>query len=253
MIKSINIIGSGNVAHYFGQQLKNKVLIKNVFSRDLKHAKKLAEKIGALPVSNLMDLDQNVDLNIICVSDKGILEVCNSLNKSIAAVHTSGMTDLKAFDGFSHYGVIYPLQTMSKKNLPSKDMVPIFIESNVIDFEHKLLDLSKNTLGEEIKVLSSAKRSKMHLAAVFANNFVNYMLRVSGNIAAENELDFEVLLPLVQQTIKNAAEIGAEDSQTGPAIRKDEETINKHLALLKDEDRKRLYQLISELISKGKA
>ena len=39
-------------------------------------------------------------------------------------------------------------------------------------------------------------------------------------------------------------------AQTGPAIRYDENVINKHLAMLDDPDMKAIYQLLSQSIHK---
>lgn len=88
----------------------------------------------------------------------------------------------------------------------------------------------------------------MHLAAVFVNNFSNYMFKLGQDLCYENHIDEAILMPLIQETFEKIKDINAEEAQTGPARRQDQETINQHLKLLKKDSKKEIYKIISQHI-----
>ena len=105
-------------------------------------------------------------------------------------------------------------------------------------------------MSEDVRYLSSEKRKYLHLAAVFACNFTNHIYTLAGKIVAEQEIPMNVLYPLIDETAAKIHEMPPRDAQTGPAIRYDENVINKHLAMLNDQDMKTIYQLMSQSIHK---
>jgi predicted short-subunit dehydrogenase-like oxidoreductase (DUF2520 family) len=70
------------------------------------------------------------------------------------------------------------------------------------------------------------------MAAVFVCNFTNHMLTLGRNVALKADYPFEMMVPLIKETISKAIDSGPENSQTGPAVRNDTNTIEKHLELL---------------------
>ncbi len=251
MIKKITLIGSGNVAHNLGKAfLLNGLEVSEVYSRTKTNAKVLAEKLEANYTNNLNELNQESDLYIIATSDNAIEKIANELklgNKLV--VHTSGSVGIEVLKNASkNYGSFYPLQTFTKTHQADFSEVPICIEGNNKE-SLKALSQIAGKLTNTVNELSSAQRQKLHLAAVFVSNFANYMQVIGEELCEEQQVDFELLKPLIKEVFEKNQTAKAIDNQTGPALRGDSFTMNKHLELLKDKkELKKLYQLISELI-----
>ena len=248
MIQKVNIIGSGNVATHLARYLNVYVDIMSVYSKNFMNARKLADEFNATPVDDACELSDEADLNIICLKDDAIEEIAEGMNKGIPTVHTSGSVGIDVFKGFKTYGILYPLQSFSKSRAVEISKIPFFLETSSEGFYDELESFCHKFLSTNTKPADSKKRAGMHLAAVIANNFSNYLLSVSEEILKEYDLPLETLEPLMEETINKAFLNGPSQSQTGPARRSDSNTINKHLNLLKSEDQKKLYLLMSELI-----
>jgi len=160
-------------------------------------------------------------------------------------MHCSGLTHINALGSLNNYGVFWPIQSFSNNlNFNFKE-IPVCIEANTEEnlriIEHLALKISGNVLA-----ISSDKRKYLHLAAVFANNFANHMFAIAEDIALKNNVDFNLLKPLIFETANKINCLNPAQSQTGPAIRRDINTINEHLTLLKTTPvYRQLYELIS--------
>ena len=92
-------------------------------------------------------------------------------------------------------------------------------------------------------------RLGFHLAAVFCNNFVNHLYALAERFCRTEEIDFNLLLPLIKETALRVNDLSPSVAQTGPAIRQDTDTIEKHLTLLKNYPQlTRIYTLLTESI-----
>ncbi len=249
-IKSINIIGAGNVAFYLVHKLSPQICVRTVYSRDVSHALILAQKASAQAVDRISELSLEVDLNIICVKDDAIKAIVEQLPKSITTIHTSGAIDISMLSKFEKSGIIYPLQSISKERIASLGAVPFLIEASSASFEKELLEFVQKYFSTNSIMADSRTRLRIHLAAVFANNFTNYLLIQSKDILDKAGVDFKILEPLMIETIHKAFTGTPLNSQTGPAIRHDHETVKSHLALIEDEKVKALYAMITELIQR---
>lgn len=254
----ISIIGAGNVATQFAiafQSAGHKVIC--VCNRNLEKAEQLCRVIGRYKGKAVYTSDCNSipesDFVFVAVSDSSIAQVLSDIkhpcNSSIY-VHTSGATPLdvfKANPAIENYGVFYPLMTLSRhKNIDIR-MVPFLLEASSVQVEGKLAELVKS-LKAEYNVCNSQKRLKMHTAAVFTTNFVNYMLTMAYEIASP---DFTFLLPSAVEAVRKAFLHTPMKAQTGPALRNDIETIQKHLQLLDEggyAEHARIYRKLSECI-----
>lgn len=248
-------IGAGNVATHlaksFHQTEEHQVV--QVISRTLISAKKLAEAVNATYSTDIFNLSDVADIIFICVPDHEIESVANQIKYTHKiVVHTSGATSINILRGkFEDFGVFYPLQTFTKEVPVSMGDVPVCIEANQNNIEDTLRELAA-ALSYNVTTLTSAQREKLHVAAVFANNFTNYLYKVSEDIMHEHGLNFDLLKPLIQQTAFKLNYLSPGEAQTGPAIRNDQETIDKHLEILKSAPQYGyLYKKISELIRKG--
>lgn len=249
----ISFIGTGNVAHHLMQAIHSAGhTIVEVYSRNFENARHYASQYNAKPIQNLFEIADGTDLIIIAASDDSIQEIGRSLAKhKIPVVHTSGSIHLNALQSEDHaYGVIYPLQTFSKSKELDFQKVPVYIEAsdNVL---LNLLNQLANSITSTVLNANSEQRISLHIAAVFACNFSNYMYSIASEILKNAELDFQHLLPLIQETASKIQYLNPREAQTGPAKRGDTEVIQKHLITLEQfPEFQKVYRLISEEISK---
>ncbi len=250
-IHSIVIIGSGNVATQLGialkQQGKN---ILQVYSRNIQHARILGGKLEAPHTNDIKKLYKFADMYIVSVSDSIIEPLINTLtfdHKLI--VHTSGSIDMGVFtDRFPHHGVLYPLQTFSKKKKANFSKIPMLIEANSTENLKRLRQLAE-LLSTEVKEFNSEQRRKVHLAAVFACNFSNFMYVAAEEFMKDHHMDFELLHPLIKETAKNALAGSPFLLQSGPAIREDRPVVETHLDMLNNnKDLRELYRNVTNAI-----
>lgn len=242
--KKVNIIGYGNV----GKQLalafqKAGIQVPYIVSRSINHDSDLPNT-QFVPSAN--DLDSQ-DLVLVCVPDDKIHGVIESIpNHPIA--YTSGAVELGSFDLDQAIGVFYPLQTFSKGRQLSLQQVPFFIEANNHLFGERLFSTAA-LLSESVQYADSTYRKKLHLSAVWINNFTNHIVERAYDIAVQNEIDIHHFAPLLKETIDKLDVIPPFEAQTGPARRNDRGVLDGHLRMLNGTD-KELYRLISESIIK---
>lgn len=252
-IRSAVIIGTGNVAWHLGKALKAKnISILQIAGRTGNHAMKLAENLEAAFTLDVTKINVDADLYIIAVSDDAITDIAQKLClKNQLIVHTAGSIPMSVFHGqFKNYGVIYPLQTFTRSREIQFHEVPVCIEANNPDNFEKLFRLAQ-LISRKVLSLNSEKRATLHLAAVFACNFVNHMYSVAEQILKKNDMDFSILHPLIIETAMKAVSMKPLDAQTGPAVRNNRNLMNKHLKMLeKDPALREIYLLLSENILK---
>ncbi|MBX9851673.1 MAG: DUF2520 domain-containing protein [Cytophagaceae bacterium] len=255
MSYKITIIGSGNVAWHLSQALEDAGhSIQEVYSRNIDHAKKLCAKLyDAFPTDDLDFTESEADIFLVAVSDDALESVLTDLRIPDDAIiaHTSGTRPIDVLDLlFFHKGVFYPLQTFSKQRKISFDTIPLCIEASNDDTKKILTNLAKS-ITKHIYYFNSEKRKVLHVAAVFACNFTNHLMAISKEICDNEEINFQILDPLISETINKALDNDPAEMQTGPAIRQDVKTLQEHLSYLKEDlDKKEIYRMLSESILK---
>ena len=251
---NVSFIGSGNLAWHLATALDNtEYAVKEVYSLHAKHAATLVEKLYHARVKETLDFSTSPSrIFVIAVSDDVIPEIAQELilPEDAILLHTSGSQPLNvlAYAATTRIGVFYPLQTFTKGRKVDFNGIPIFIESEDPDTGKVLTEMAK-TISKNVHSISSTQRQALHVAAVFASNFTNHMLSISGDIMKSKGLNFDWLKPLVIETINKSLALGPEAAQTGPARRGDLEILDKHLAFLKgDETVAGIYRIISQHI-----
>lgn len=250
----IVIIGSGSVATTIGQALyESGHEILEVVSRNIAHAQLLGEKVQAKRVlSDFSKVTEYASLYIIAVSDDAILDVVQQLPLVHGVVvHTSGTVDCQLLkDKYEQWGVFYPLQTFT----PGRDLdfnkIPFLVTSDGQKTQDLLTDIAAS-IGSSIYPLGDEARAHIHVAAVMINNFTNHLLVLAGDYIREHQLSTQLFHSLVLETVKKAIDLGAENSQTGPAKRGDTQTIEKHLELIRSTNNSTLlslYQIFTQSI-----
>lgn len=251
-IQTIVFIGSGNVATTLATAFKktNKTILQ-VYSRTEENAKKLGNKLNTEFCSDLIKIKKNADLYIISVPDQNIIDVLKNIDiQHSFVVHTSGTSPISILGKFINYGVFYPLQTLSIEKEVTFNNVPICIEANT-DQNLELLKILALTITNNVQQIDSYQRKILHIGAVFVSNFPNYFYTIAEDICQKNNLSFELLKPLIDETANKVKKFSPADSQTGPARRNDQITMNKHLDMLKKYPiYHNLYKQISNEIKK---
>lgn len=249
---NIVIIGSGNVATIFAQLLqKQKHKIVQIYSKNIHHAETLAQTVNAKATNQLSQINTTADLYIIAVNDQAIETICNNLKlNNQLVVHTAASVSINILAKVSqNYGVLYPIQSI-RKEMKIDTPIPFAIDGNNDFSVAKILSVAKS-ISKTVIHYNDAQRLKLHVAAIFACNFVNYMYVQSSNFCEKEQLNFLILQPLIEETANRLAYQKPSEVFTGPAVRGDISTIHKHLELLKQYPHlESLYQLLSEKIMK---
>lgn len=247
----IVLLGSGNVATHLAKALKSKgEEIVQVYSQNLDNASLLAQSIATEAINDLNKIEINADLYIISIKDDAIAFVAAALKKvNGLVVHTSGTTDIDVLASqVKKAGVFYPLQTFSKSKEVSFENIPLCIEASDND-QLAILNNLAHKISSQVYELDGEKRKVLHLAAVFACNFPNHLYALANKILNQNGLDFEIIRPLIAETADKVMVNLPENVQTGPAVRADENTLNKHLSMLNDmPELQNIYQTLSNSI-----
>lgn len=250
------LIGAGNVAASLAPALAaaDGVRLAQIVSRDGKSAARLAEAAGGCEAATPDGIMTDADIYIFAVSDTALSELATSLPPLSGALclHTSGSIDASVLAPLSpRHGVLYPLQTFTRGVTLDMRRVPLFIEGSSAEVTGEIMQIA-GSLSDSVHTADSAKRRRMHIAAVFGCNFVTHMLDISDNLLRRDGLDISVLSPLIAETIRKSMEIGPHEAQTGPARRGDKNVTDKHEAMLaKDENLREIYRLLSDSITRA--
>ncbi|MEP1034496.1 DUF2520 domain-containing protein [Ekhidna sp.] len=241
-MSKVAIIGYGNVGYHLANRISSKRHEVTIFSRNP------SEEF-------VLSIDQfdpgSFEFIILSVPDDIVKEMSDQIETSEAIVlHTSGANPVADLAKHPKHGVMYPLQTFSRTKEIDFTTFPIFVEGS--DEGERDIFTFVRSFSNDVRLLTSANRSKLHLAAVFACNFSNHMFHLSESLLSELDMTFQDIQPLVEETLRKAIELNPSQSQTGPAIREDDETISSHLEMLKDEKLRNLYKLISDSIRDNK-
>lgn len=245
----VSIIGSGNVAHHLIKAFaaSEEIELVQIFARQKNSLIDVAD--NCLIITDLSLLIE-ADLYIIAVSDSAIGETSQKLPfKDRLVVHTSGAMELAAISERNRSGSFYPLQTFSKSRNVNMKTVPICIESQNSD-DLNIIKMAAASISDRVYKMDSAQRRSLHVAAVFACNFTNHMYDIADEICAGNGIAFEIMHPLIIETASKILTLSPAEAQTGPAKRNDTVTIDRHIDFLQDTEKKKIYTLISNSISK---
>jgi predicted short-subunit dehydrogenase-like oxidoreductase (DUF2520 family) len=248
----IVIIGTGNTATILSKKLNDAGhTIKIVFGRNLSKANELSSELNTKGTNQIENIPGDADIYIVAVSDTAIAELAAHLNvNDKIVVHTAASVSKDVLKNCSeNYGVFYPLQTLKKETAHLPD-IPIIIDANN-DVTLNSLDQLADSISNMVVKADDDKRLKLHMAAVFCNNFTNHIYALMEDYCNIEKLDFNLLKPLIKETAIRLTDLAASSAQTGPGVRSDSETINKHLAILNEyPDLKELYIMLTGSIQK---
>lgn len=269
----IVLIGAGNLATHLGKALHAAGHdMVQVFSRTMQSAETLASLLDAEPLTDIAQVRDDADVYIFSVKDSALVQLVaqlcrheadglgedgavNALRKAKKGehervfLHTAGSMPLSVFKGMAqHYGVLYPMQTFSKQREVDFSIIPCFVEAND-EFAQKQIEGMAREISGRVYQLSSEDRKYLHLSAVFACNFANHCYAISQELLEEHGIPFDVMLPLINETAAKVHEMKPKEAQTGPAVRYDENVIDKQSKLLENHPHfKKVYDSMSKSI-----
>lgn len=257
----ITFIGAGNLATQLAPALQQAGhQLVQVYSRTEGSAQALAERLGCDYTNQIPRLQGDVDIFFFCVSDAVLQQIADQVYahlRQIACpgnprqgagalfVHTAGSMPLSTLPTLRR-GVFYPMQSFSKSRPVDFRQIPVFLESST---DLPLLMTLARAVSDVVYEMDGERRRHLHVAAVFACNFVNHMYDLSARLLQQQDIPFQVMLPLIDETARKVHTLSPREAQTGPAVRYDTNVMAKHLELLaSDSSLQEIYQLISRSI-----
>lgn len=246
------IIGTGNVATILGKRfLTGDHEIVQVCGRNALYAEDLADTFSATSTTDLKNIDQSADLYVIAVSDTAVAAVAAELqlnNKLV--VHTAGSVSKDVLSAASkNYGILYPLQSL-RSELNELPDIPFLVDGNTAD-DLALITEFASTISSHVQQAGDEQRLKLHIGAVIVSNFTNHLYTLAKSYCLQEKVDFTMLLPLITSVAERLHDYEPAAVQTGPAVRNDEATIQKHLALLQEHPSlKVMYTMFTDSIKK---
>ena len=257
----IIFMGAGNLATHLSQALQqagHRVL--QVFSRTKESASALAGVLNSPFTTDVAEVLPEAEVYFFCVSDAVLQDLASRLYAHLRKValvgspskgagalflHTAGSMPIDVLPTLRR-GVFYPMQTFSKSRPVDFQQIPIFLESQT---DMRMMELLARAFSQHVYRLDGEKRRYLHLSAVFACNFVNHMYDLSARILESHDIPFSVMFPLVDETASKVHSLPPHEAQTGPAVRYDQNVMERHLDLLADDPQmQEIYKLLSRSI-----
>lgn len=240
----LGFIGAGPVGTAFAVNLAGRgYQVAAVFDRDPEAAQRLAGEIaGCAAQASAQAVVDAADTVFITTPDDFIAKVAAALRwrPGQAAVHCSGATTVEALEAAAaqgaHAGAIHPCQSFAGRdqaiaNLPGTTFA---IEAEE-PLRSTLTTLAKALEGEVV-YLTSEDKALYHAAACFAAAYAYTLVDVAtelwksfGKSKAEAT---KAYIPLLRGTVNNIANVGFPGCPSGPLMRGDVKTIERHFAAL---------------------
>ncbi len=248
------IIGAGNVATVLGRLVKaGGHEIVQVVSRSMDNAGVLAAELGCSAAASFAKMNKDADMYIAAMSDAALNEIKENISLGDKViVHTAGSISKDVLKGVSaNYGVMYPLQSLSKDNPNGDIKIPLLIDGNN-EFTINMLKELADCISSMVNIMEDEGRLKLHVAAVVTNNFTNHLYSLAYDFCKKEGIDFEMLQPLIEETALRLKKHAPAEMQTGPAKRKDIITLDKHLRVLNTHPQLRsVYLKMTDSIMNG--
>lgn len=223
--------------------------IIQVVGRNNERTEQLAGILHSPFTIDTNQINSGADIYIVAVSDSSIDEITHKLHlDKKLVVHTAGSIHKDVLRNCSrNYGVLYPLQSL-RKEVERLPQVPFLVDGNTPDNCTLVTDLAK-TISVQVEFADDQRRLLTHIAAVMVSNFTNHLYVAAEDLCKNENISFQLLLPLIEEVANRIRSYSPQQVQTGPAIRNDSITIDKHTALLESYPlHQSLYSFFSDSI-----
>lgn len=253
----IGFIGPGKVGANLGRYFTQKgITISGFYGQNINSTKEAINITKSKFYENIKDIIKESDILFITTPDDIIsiidtqLSKFNLNNKSIC--HTSGSLKSNVLYNSKNSGAliysIHPMFAFSNKNINLNELEKIYFSIEGDYFENSPIEKLIKKLGNKYFLRKEEDSATYHLANVFVSNLILSLLNIGISYfkklgLSEND-SLEAIKPLVKGNIESIFEKGFVDSLTGPVLRGDLTTIEKHLNAL-DKDHKELYKILS--------
>ena len=254
---TITLLGAGNVATSLAPALiRAGHRLHEIYSRRLSSAQQLSASLPtAVPCTDSLEHLMPSDCYIYSLTDNALPKVIAMLSehadthlRQALHLHTAGSVPLSVFpDSWEHTGILYPFNSFSKQEVLPFEKVPLLIESNDAVTLGRIRTLAES-LTPMVYDADSAQRGHVHLAGNLVNCFGNCLAKMAQEQLDTAGIPSDILVPLMQQTVDKLRRLSPAEAQTGPARRRDTDTLSKHLALLESEQDRQIYRLLTEKI-----
>jgi predicted short-subunit dehydrogenase-like oxidoreductase (DUF2520 family) len=247
MIKTV-IIGFGNVGFHLAKACKAapEINLLQIYNRS--EVPQLLQNEFAVDFTTSFESLQEADVYLIAVKDDVVEKLANQIpftDKIIA--HTSGSLDLLATK--KQDAVFYPLQTFSKNKKLNYENIPFCLEAENAE-SYAVIEKMAKSISTKVYSISTPQRQQLHLSAVFVCNFVNHLYTIGEEICKNHQIPFEILSTLIEETAEKIKTLSPVEAQTGPALRQDNKTLERHLKQLEKTNYQELYQQLTNSIAK---
>lgn len=230
----IVLIGSGNTANVLGRKsLAAGHRIVQVYSRNANNANQLSIRLGTSSTSYISSIEKRTDLIIIAIKDEAVSGFVKDLGDVKCLItHTAGAIPMSEAKGLNNklYGVLYPLQSL-RKEMETLPPITMLVDGNNQESKNRIKEFA-NSIAEKVIEADDDTRLKYHMAATMVNNFTNYLFILAESFCKKENISFDVLQPLIEETVFRLRNDSPGNLQTGPAIRNDKITLEKHRQLL---------------------
>lgn len=249
-IESLCILGTGKLAESLLIALTEHNNAFDIFiaGRNAQKTAELCKRFQVKPLEPSLLFKMPV---LLCVPDDVIAAAAKTVEPIASCIiHFSGATSIEVLQPLEGgRGVLWPLQSFGTPKSPEDwKHIPLVtqVEGKLV---RECIDKLTAVLGGSIYELNDAARKKMHLSAVFMNNFMHHVARVTFDYCNKNNVPFEALKPLVNETFKSVFAHPPKETQTGPARRGDIQILTQHeLMLAQEPEMLEIYRLISHQI-----
>ncbi|MFN5318932.1 MAG: Rossmann-like and DUF2520 domain-containing protein [Bacteroidia bacterium] len=251
-IDAILIVGTGKLAESLLIALTQPKCTFDIWVAGRNHQKMefLCKRFKVKPFEATSNFKMPV---LLCVSDDAIESSAKSFGSAASCIiHCSGATSIEVLPQVAGgRGVLWPLQSFgTPKTHDEWRQIPLVTEAEGKNV-HECINLITSVLGGTVYELNGDARKKLHLSAVFMNNFSNHIARLTHDYCSKNNLPFEALKPLMSETLKNVFSSTPDETQTGPARRGDTKVLSQHEIMLANEpEMLEIYRYISHQIIK---
>ncbi len=226
------IIGLGKVGLSLSLYLKEKNIDFFWWTRSLNKKREFENLIGKAKDSPI-SLFEDADFIFLSIKDDEIENFLKDLNlkldKEKFSVHLSGSLPLSILNPLKEknfkIGSFHPIQTFPlPSSLNFKNIYASFIG------DEEIYEILKDLFKNDVKIIKVNEEQKflIHVASTVSSNFFVFLLKKAEEILKKGEMNLEILFPLIQNTFENVKKEGTHKSITGPAKRRDYNTIFLH-------------------------
>lgn len=244
------LLGTGNMAYFLAARMQAAGhTCTGLWGRNTDAASILARLYNIPLLRNLSEVHDGPDACLMAVADSAIGTVAEKLALyQTTLIHHSGSAATGILGNSGKQGIAWPVYSILKSDLPAHRNFPCIWEANIPAARNVVLEICNAISGIAYEA-AAGQRHVLHLAAVMGNNFTNYLLGICADLCAANQLPFNLLQPILQQTVDRANLQHPANVQTGPARRNDEAAMQVHRDMLTENPYwQRVYTALSEAI-----